>query len=264
MRLYALTLVKDEADVIGQAIRHAASFCDRVFVLDNGSTDDSWAITEELASELPGKVVPWGVVHKPFERRLRGLMYDELRHELGPDDWFMQLDADEFLLDDPRPALAEAGRKGFNRVRTWQAQFKFTDLDLARWEAGLERVEDPIELRRRYYVVDWRESRFWRNEPDREWGSSNASTVPEFADKVAPRSLVNRHYQHRDPDQIQRRIDLRRQVRSEEAFAHVDVEDWRERVVPAKSLRRWEPGEPIRPLPWRYYRNRLLSAIPGR
>ena len=261
MRLYALTLVKDEADVIGQAIRHAATFCDRVAVLDNGSSDDTWSIIEEIAKELPDVVIPWGVEERPFERRMRGLMYDELRHELEPDDWFMQLDADEFLMGDPRPALAAAGRHGYNRVRTWQAQFRFTDIDLARWEAGLDDREVPIERRRNYFEVDWREPRFWRNDPQREWGPSNASTVPDFADRVSPRSLVNRHYQHRDPEQIQRRIDIRRKVRSDEAFPHVDVEDWRERLVPAEGLRRWEPGQPLRPFPWRYYRSRIRSAL---
>jgi glycosyltransferase involved in cell wall biosynthesis len=258
--LYALTLVKDEADVIAQSVRYATAFCDRVVVLDNGSTDDTWAVVEELGRELPGVVVPWGVEHRPFERRLRGLMYDELRHELGPDDWFMQLDADEFLLEDPRPALATAGRKGYDRVRTWQAQFQFTDVDLAEWEAGRDDRARPIEQRRHHFVVDWRESRFWRNRPDQEWGPSNASTVPAFADRPSPHALVNRHYQYRDPEQIQRRIDIRRKVRSEEAFSHVDVEDWRERVVPAKGLRYWEPGQPLRPLPWRYYLRRLRSA----
>jgi glycosyltransferase involved in cell wall biosynthesis len=261
VRLYALALVKDEADVIGQSITHALDFCDRVVVLDNGSTDDSWAVVEELGRRHPGVVIPWGVERRPFERRLRGLMYDELRTELTEDDWFLQLDADEFLLEDPRPALARAAAKGYDRIRTWQAQFQFTDVDLARWEAGEDDRSLPIEERRHHFVVDWRESRFWRNRPDQAWGTSNASTVPQFAQRAAPWALVNRHYQYRDPEQIQHRIEVRAAVRSEEAFGHVTSEDWRQHVVPASKLRVWHPGEPLRPWPWRFYVTRVRQLV---
>ena len=235
-------------------------FCDKVFVLDNGSSDDTWAIVEELGRARPREVIPFAVDTRPFERRMRGLMYDALRSELTDRDWFMQLDADEFLLEDPRRVLTRANAKGHNRVRTWQAQFQFTDLDLARWESGREDRNAPIESRRHYFVVDWRETRLWQNRPDQPWGTSNRSTVPGFADRNAPWSLVNRHYQYRDPDQIQRRLEVRAAVRSAEAFEHVTTENWRQHVVPAASLRRWEPGMALRPRAWRYYARRVAGV----
>ena len=258
MRLYALTLVKDEGDVIAQSIRHALGFCDRIYVLDNGSSDDTYAIVEELARSHRGSVIPFGIDASPFEDSMRGIMYDEIHSQLSADDWFFQLDADEFMLEDPRPAITHAAKRGFNRIRTWQAQFQFTDLDLRAWESGHDDREASIENRRNYFRVDWRESRLWRNDPRTRWGSDNRTNVPDFADRPAPNSLVNRHYQYRDPEQIQRRLALRAPIG---AFTHVTTEDWRQRVVPAAQLRHWEPGEPLNPWPWRYFVRRARDIL---
>lgn len=261
MKLYGLALVKDEGDVIGESVRHALAYCDRIAVLDNGSSDDSFAVVEALASEFPGRVIAWGIDPQPFRRDLRAVMYDELRRELGWDDWFLQLDADEFLMADPRPHLAAVGARGFDRVATWQAQFQFTDVDLAAWEAGEDDPSRSIAQRRRHFVVDWREGRFFRNRPDRHW-EGNTATLPDWATRTPRTRLVNRHYQYRDPQQIQRRLEIRAAVRSEHAFGHVTDTDWRQHVVPAAGLRSWTPGAPLRPWPWRYYARQLRRALP--
>jgi hypothetical protein len=233
-------------------------------VLDNGSTDGSFDVVEQLATEHPGRVLPWGVERGPFRRSLRAVMYDELRLELGPDDWFLQLDADEFLMEDPRPKLAEAGRQGYDRVSTWQAQFQFTEADLRDWEAGRDDGSRPVCERRRWFKVDWREGRFFRNRADRRW-EGETQTLPDWAQRTARWHPVNRHYQYRDPEQIQRRLDVRAAVRSEHAFSHVTATDWRSHVVPTRGLRRWSLGEPLRPWPWRYYveqaRRRVTAAV---
>jgi hypothetical protein len=208
-----------------------------------------------VAEEHPGKVIPWGVERGPYRRDMRRVMYDELRTELGPDDWFMQIDADEFIDSDPRPTLARAASGGCDLVRTWQAQFQFTDVDLAAWEAGQDDRSRSICERRRHYMVDWREDRFFRNRPDRPWEGTDQN-LPTFTTKTARTTLVNRHYQYRDPEQMQRRLEVRAAARTEIAFTHVTSTDWRSDVVPTKGLRTWEPGKAISPRPWRYYARR--------
>jgi len=54
---HTLGLVRDEADALESSICHAASFCDNVIDMDQGSSNDSWAIVEALAAELPSKVI---------------------------------------------------------------------------------------------------------------------------------------------------------------------------------------------------------------
>lgn len=263
MKLYGLALVKDEDDVIGDCIRHAMGFCDRVVVLDNGSTDDSVAIVEELATRNPGRVVFWGSDTQPYRYGMRDVMYDELRHELGWDDWFLQLDADEFLLDDPRPHLAAVTKGGYDLVETWQAQFQFTDVDLAAWESGQEDRTLPIDQRRHHFLVDWREGRLFRNRPDRAW-SGRTNDRPDWAVRRPRTRLVNRHYQYRDPEQIQRRIEARAAVRNDKVFSHVTATDWRQHLVAAKGLRTWSAGEPIRPWPWRFYAGKVQRRLTRR
>ena len=252
MKVYGLALVKDEADVVGECIRHALGFCDVVAVLDNGSEDGSADVIEQLVAEHPDRVRSYGVEHRPYVLDLRRDMYDDLHRDLSADDWFLQLDVDEFLVGDPRPTLARATADGFNQVATWQAQFQFTDVDLADWEAGRDDPALSIIDRRRYYRVEWREGRFWRNDPAQAWTGQDRN-LPDFADRLARYSLVNRHYQLRDPDQIAKRLANRVKAKTDTAFAHVTSTDWRSEVVPAKGLRYWEPGSTPRPWPWRYY-----------
>lgn len=231
VRLFGLGIVKNEVDVIEQSARHALRFCDRVLYLDNGSDDGTWEVLCELQAETGGRIQAVDRHLGPFHDGLRGLLYDDVRGTLGPDDWWLQADADEFLEADPRPAIRRAAALGRNRIRTWQVQFAFTDRDLEAWEAGREDTSLPIQERRRWYRADWMESRLWRNDPNRPWGDGTG-THPGWADRPAPFALVNRHYQHRDPDQMQRRIEARRGV-----FPHVTADSWRQAVRPAAELR---------------------------
>jgi hypothetical protein len=127
--LYAVGLVRDEGDVLEANIRHAARFCDRVIYMDNGSEDDSWSIVQSLARELPGKVIAFERTTDPYSEGLRGRIVNEFSKELGPDGWWLKLDADEFLESDPRPAIRSAQQAGANAIRAWQIQFAFTDVD---------------------------------------------------------------------------------------------------------------------------------------
>ena len=44
-RFHALLPVRDEADIIGQSLRHMLTWVDAIYVFDNGSVDDTWEIS---------------------------------------------------------------------------------------------------------------------------------------------------------------------------------------------------------------------------
>lgn len=257
MKVVGLALVKDEADIIEECLRHALTFCDLVCVLDNGSTDGSAAVIERLVTEFPDRFRSYGVTHQPFVVDMRRLMYDDLHTTLGWDDWIFVIDADELLLSDPRPALRRAAAAGHDRVSTWQAQFQFTEADLAAWETGIDRSL-PVSERLRYFTVDWREDRFFRNRPDRVWEGQDLN-MPTWVGSSPLWALVNRHYQYRDPEQIQTRLEHRAEY---SIFVHEGSLDWHTKVMPTKGLRHWTPGEDIRPLPWRYYVAKARDRLP--
>lgn len=54
---YAVSMVRNEADVIAGTLRHMADEVDHLIVADNGSTDGTREILDELARELPLTVV---------------------------------------------------------------------------------------------------------------------------------------------------------------------------------------------------------------
>ncbi len=253
--VYGLGLVKNEADVLEQSIRHAATICDRIFYMDNGSTDDSWAIIEALAQEMPGRVIAYERTFEPYVEGMRNRIQNELAAELGSDGWWLKLDADEFLCGDPRPTIAAAMKEGRNGIRCWQVQFAFTDVDVARWELGLDDRSLPIDQRRRYYDIDWREYRLWRNDPSRRWEDVTRSH-PEWVTAPTRRSLYNRHFQYRDPIQIQARLDVRF---GDLHFPHERSPDWRSVVRPAAELSLYVEGVKWRHNPLRYYSQRVRT-----
>lgn len=240
--IFGIGLVKDEADVLEQSIRHATTFCDRIFYMDNGSSDDSWAIIETLAAEMPDKVIAYERDPGPYIEGMRNRIVNDLANELGPDGWWMKLDADEFLDSDPHSAIAFAERKGADGILAWSAQFALTDLDVREWEAGRDDRSRPISERRRHYLVDWREVRLWRNQPDTPWTDDSRSFPPTIT-KLTTAGLFNRHYPNRDPEQVQQRIDLRR---GHKLFPHIASSDWRSVVRPASKYHVRVEGTPFR------------------
>ena len=87
-------LVKNEADIVKSVILDAKKWADRIFIMDNGSTDGTWEITQSLADDI---VVPWKQDFRPYSNGLRADVFNEFRHEAKDGDWWcFKLDADEF------------------------------------------------------------------------------------------------------------------------------------------------------------------------
>jgi len=93
--VWAVTVVKDEADIVGHAIRHLlGQGVDRVIAIDNGSTDG----TIELLDQIAGEDVR---VHVGTDRQaafMQGRKVSYLAHlawRAGA-DWVIPFDADEF------------------------------------------------------------------------------------------------------------------------------------------------------------------------
>ena len=39
MKIFGIMLVKNEVDIVGHTLKEAQKWCDKIFILDNGSTD---------------------------------------------------------------------------------------------------------------------------------------------------------------------------------------------------------------------------------
>jgi glycosyltransferase involved in cell wall biosynthesis len=96
VNLYAVTMVRNEADIIEQTLRHLiAEGVDRVYVADNMSTDDTPAILQKLVDEgLPLVVTQDDELAYNQDQKMTKLAR---RAMAAGSDWVLPFDADEFF-----------------------------------------------------------------------------------------------------------------------------------------------------------------------
>lgn len=253
MRIHALALVKNEADVIGQTLAAAAAWADAIYVYDNGSDDSTWEIVHDLAATHPS-VVPAIQDATPYRQSHRRALFE--RHRGEPGDWWGFLDADEIYIDDPRAFLAAVPEK-FGEV--WNASFEyyFTDVDAARYDEDPAAYADdvPVEGKCRYFVNNWSELRFFRDTERVYWPEGDGS--PEGLDPVYPGRIRLKHYQYRSPQQIQRRIDSRREALERGSFLHEMIPDWKHAILRPLEIDFATASPAYAPTTWR---DRVVDA----
>ncbi|MFQ3234639.1 MAG: glycosyltransferase involved in cell wall biosynthesis [Paraglaciecola sp.] len=224
MKLNAICIIKNEVDIIIDTLENALVFCDNIYVFDNASTDGSWELICEKAI-LDSRIVIAAHTDEIYRNQFRNRVYNMFNHTFSASDWWYILDADEMLIEDPRPMLYKAMQRNKNQMRVWQAQFYFTDTDLAAYEN--ENKSLPVPKRRHHYRINWREPRFFKNSPNNKWSEEISGKVPPFCNRLFRSSPICRHYAQRTPEQIKMRHDIR--INNPFSFLHVknkSENDW--------------------------------------
>lgn len=233
MKINAICMVKNEGDVVEETLLNAMKYCHRIYIFDNGSTDQTWDVVSSMAARFKQIEIAFRS-DEPFTNQLRNRVYNKYHHLYSDKDWWYILDADEMLSESPVPLLERAEKAGKSCVKSWFAQFYFTDSDLASYENEDKTL--PIALRRKHYQVNWKEWRYFKNDPMKRWPEHTSDRVPYFSNKVFGESTVIRHYAHRTPEQLEKRNQIR--VNDPESFVHVTskkhIASW---VKPADGLR---------------------------
>lgn len=253
VRIYAICLIKNEGDIIAECLVHALRFCDRIFVLDNGSTDGTWETVNSLAKQHPEIVIEEQLLI-PFRDGMRSIVYNKYHQELTDQDWWLRLDGDELLEGDPRNVLARANREKADFVTAWNLQFYYTDTDYKNWASEKEDLTRPVTERRRYYSINWREYRFFRNQSSQPWNEAIAPQWPNGLKRACSQRIYNRHYPYRTPDQIKEKL-LARFGHAQ--FRHVDSVDWKTKLLPSGQLNYYQEGKPPTINKFDYYLKRL-------
>jgi glycosyltransferase involved in cell wall biosynthesis len=238
MKLNAICIIKNEADIILETLNNALRFCDTIYVFDNGSTDGSWELICE-ESLIDERIVIAAHTDETYRNQFRNRVYNMYHHLFSASDWWYILDADEMLTEDPRPMLVKAMQRYKNQMRVWQAQFYFTDKDLAVYDQEDKALE--VSERRRYYRINWREPRFFRNSPSEKWPETISGKVPPFCQNLYHPSPICRHYAERTPEQIKMRREIR--LSNPYSFLHVknkSDDDWLKR---SKDCFYYQQGE---------------------
>ena len=125
MAVVAVTMVKNEADVIQTTIRHMAAHVDHVIVADNGSTDG----TRELLDELPCEVIDDPDPAYYQSKKMTALA--SYAGEMYGATWIVPFDADEIWISCDGGTVAEQLRRAGGRVApAWLFDHVATDADL--------------------------------------------------------------------------------------------------------------------------------------
>lgn len=96
MKVTAISMVRNESDVIEAFVRHHAELVDELIVIDHCSTDGTGELLETLAAEG----LPLSLRHERSLVHRQNVVLTALMREAasGGSDWIVPLDADEFLV----------------------------------------------------------------------------------------------------------------------------------------------------------------------
>lgn len=234
MKIYSLLLVKNEDDIIASTLRAAAIWSDKVIVLDNGSTDNTWKIVNELALEF-SNIIPFAQDNSTFKIGMRAIMFNHFKSELTENDWWcIRLDADEFFIQDPREFLKEIKLK-YKQVYKASYDYTITNEDIAEYSFSGNFENDKHKIQ--YYLPKtWSEIRFLRHSPKLHWD------IDEFKPKPCgltyPKQIDVAHYQYRSPQQMEKRFNVRKQAKIDGcvSFKHENGSSWQDYLIPRNGL----------------------------
>ncbi|TPV59008.1 glycosyltransferase family 2 protein [Aestuariibacter sp. GS-14] len=206
MKLNAILIVKNEADIVEESLLFAMKFCHKIYVYDNSSTDGTWQIVQSMADRFK-EIVIYGQAGQASNGHIANRIYNQYSRHYGELDWWYIPGADELLCETPVPLLEEAAEQGKTCVSAWQARFYFTDRDYQYFDS--EDVSKPVSQRRKFYAINWKEERFFINKPGELWSEDAGERMPPWANKPFKKAPVCRHYPERTPLQINARRALK-------------------------------------------------------
>jgi len=220
-KIHGICMVKNEADIIEQNLKSSIKWCDHIYVFDNGSTDGTWNIVKQLAKKHT-QIIPYIQKKCLFTAGLRREVFNKYKHKAKQGDWWCcRLDADEFYVDDPKVFLAKIPEK-YNTVWGSNFNYHFTTKDLEKYEENNDNYSDskPVEEKCRYYANTWSELRFFRHSEKLTW--DNSKNWPSLEYHVYPVRIWLKHYQFRSPQQMQKRLEDRKEsVIKNKSFIHL-------------------------------------------
>jgi hypothetical protein len=234
MKIFGICVAKNELDILPHTLDSARRWCDKIFLLDNGSSDGTWEYMQHRA-KWDNALIAWKQDFRPFNNAIRADIFNQFRALAKNDDWWCRLDADEIYVDSPREFLSKIN----NSEVVWglHLQYYFTerDLELYTRRPELYRGGTPPEKLYRYYKANASEPRFFKYRERLKWESG---AWPRHLGRVFERRLLIRHYQWRSPSQMQSRLNDRIAAMklAGEGFDYLKHDNWSSYVRASSDL----------------------------
>ena len=95
MKIHIFSIVRNDAYILPYFIRHYSTFADKIFIIDDHSTDN----TKEIANSFPNVEVLDYEYNNGFNEDSfsQSLIDHYKKHSRGKADWVMCADSDEFI-----------------------------------------------------------------------------------------------------------------------------------------------------------------------
>ncbi|WP_072062436.1 glycosyltransferase family 2 protein [Pluralibacter gergoviae] len=221
-KIFALMTVKNEDDIVIETLDNASIWADYIFILDNGSTDNTWKILVDYAKKNK-KIILWGRYEGSFYLALRQVIYREFKSYAQLGDWWCRLDGDEFYIDDPREFLSSLD-EDIDHVYNASFQYYYTHDDYQRERNNESKIS--VTKRLQWYKCNHSEIRFVKHNTFICWPQN--SEWPINLNKPYHKRIRLKHYQYRDIQQIIERLRARNAPNSGSSFSHekVSVDEW--------------------------------------
>jgi len=233
MKIYAVSLIKNEADIIEKNLTAAAKWCDKIYVFDNGSTDGTWEIVNSFKSV---RIIPYKTADVPFRDELRKEVFDFFRHELEDGDWVcVRLDADEFYMDDPKIFLSNL-KPCVSLVYGINFEYQFT-------EDNLNDKDTEFRFDKFHYLcIPSCEQRFVKYRKKLQW--LEGGPIPSHPGVATKKFIKYAHYQFRNPEQIRKRLKTRKDALDTglDMYWEEDLgKTWESKIISKNNLIRLTP-----------------------
>lgn len=228
MKIYSILLAKNEADIIRSSLLDACRWSDKIIVMDNGSTDGTWEIVQELSQTEP-KIIPFMQYCGPFHIGLRSKAFYAYKKEMKRGDWWcVRLDADEFFVGDVRGFLQKVPRR-FRTIKKESTDYVLTQEDINTIPFSGDFEKDKVYITH-FKEEKRRERRFMRHSWYLIW--KNTWRQPHPWGRVWKEYLPVNHYQYRNPEQMQKRYETRQKAKADGCgtFKHEQGKSWEEYI----------------------------------
>lgn len=242
--IVAVTMVRDEQDIIEWTLAHMLTQVDHVIVADNGSTDHTRWILADAQAKLPGQITVMVDPEVGYwqSRKMTGLA--RLAHDMGA-EWVVPFDADEaWFLPDAR-VLAGADVIAL-RPHVFVPQPRHDD----------NHIRNPLRrIEHRQPYPEPHPKVMFRSRPDVVIDMGNHGVTYPGPHRLVAGGGAVRHYQYRSPGQVARKVNqgtaaydalppaMRRfgsHWRELAALSWADLQDWWE----------WYTTQPLVKDPW--------------
>lgn len=212
--MIGILMIRDEQDVLEEALQNHTKFCDVIFVLD-GTDGENKRISEEICRSFSKVHGYWtdddtGYA-KPLRDGARQFLLERARGKFGANNWYVILHGDEIWGQDPR-YFVDSKPSEMDGISVDLYHFFPHDSERNSWDfkEGISSIET---ISKWYMSPPITEHRLFYDSGEKNFTISRHSRVIPDEVQLYHSGIVVKQYNYRSPQQAHKRAMQRRDSR---------------------------------------------------